>query len=137
MIRPPTVGEAILAAQEFAINANCTRRLVGAVIWNSIGMQISAGVNKMPDQMGECLRGACPRGNLSHVDVPAYADYSIGAGLCHAVHAEVRAVMGVAPAARRGGLIAITDMPCAMCVPVLLVSELRRAVWPGGEMSLR
>lgn len=121
-------------AEAVSGRADCTRRKVGAVVFDSTNRVLSVGYNGAPAGQPGCLSaGACPRGRLSAAEVAPGSSYDTGAGSCIAVHAEANALMYSNADRRRGGWIAITDEPCGGCLRLLLGSGLSSAVYPIGD----
>ena len=93
---------------------DCTRRQVGAIITLD-NLVVGHGYNGgAPGAPGCLTAGACPRGRLSHAEMPKGAPYGSGPGRCISVHAEVNAVLS----ARRelaGCTCYVTTDPCAEC----------------------
>lgn len=121
-------------AAAVAARADCTRRQVGAVIVDSDTRRIlSAGYNGAPPGQPGCLSdGACPRGQASYDQVPAFTSYADGAGACIAVHAEANALLW-AHARVADATLYITCEPCADCRKLIAGAQIGRVVWPGGS----
>lgn len=66
-------------------SSDCTRRQVGAVLVVNNLEVIATGFNRNPPALGRCDAGGCPRGRLSHSELPTGAPYE---GNCSALHAE-------------------------------------------------
>jgi dCMP deaminase len=81
-------------AEAVSRRAPCTRRQVGAVL--TIDKRIVAtGYNGAPPNAPHCTDGACPRGALTHEQLPAGTPgYNGGDGplSCIAIHAERNAI---------------------------------------------
>lgn len=123
-------GVGIAAA--VARRADCTRRQVGAVIFDAENRILSTGYNGAPAGRTGCLAGGCPRGALGHDELPPDAPYEDpnSPGFCISIHAESNALLFADPVRRRGGWIAITHPPCPGCQKLLANSGLATAVWP-------
>lgn len=131
-------GTALATATLVRSFARCTRRQVGAVVFNSLGWEIGRGWNGAPYGKPGCLEGACPRGRLTYEQQPADVGYGEGEGRCIALHAEWRAMLDTNSRSRVGGLMAVTDKPCTYCMAFLYESGLSRVIWlGGGEEILR
>lgn len=127
--------DAVVLALAAGLRADCTRRKVGAVIFDVHGRVVITGRNgAAPGRPGCLTAGACPRGRFTTSQLPGYdqgnSDYSTGNGKCIATHAEANALMFSDPLARRGGFMAITDSPCDGCSNLVAGSGLHRVIWP-------
>lgn len=104
-----------------SVRADCTRRKVGAVIVDQNDRPLGQGYNGAPPGKPGCLStGACPRGQMSLIDILPGSSYDTGAGSCIAVHAEVNAVLDAG--GRRaclGATMYITSKPCDGCVRII------------------
>lgn len=105
----------LLVATAISTRADCTRRQVGAVIVDKYDRIVSTGRNGSPPGGPSCLAGECPRGLITHVDLPPDSSYDSGIGLCVAVHAEANAIIYGDPSRMRGGRIYVTHPPCVGC----------------------
>jgi len=114
--------------------ADCTRRLVGAVMFSADHRILGTGYNGYPAGKPGCLSdGACPRGQLTYDELPTGTSYVNVANPCGALHAEENLVLYVPRELRLGATVYVSDEPCANCQRVLSGSGISRAVWPGGE----
>lgn len=129
-------GVGIAAA--VARRADCTRRRVGAVVFDAENRILSTGYNGAPAGRTGCLSGGCPRGRLAHDELPPDAPYEdpTSPGFCVAIHAEANALLFADPVRRRGGWVAVTHPPCPGCQKLLSNSGLDTAVWTGADGSL-
>lgn len=85
----------------------CSRRKIGCILYSEEGIVLASGHNGP-------LNGKC---NCPGKDVPAGA----GNAICYGVHAEVRAVMSLAPWDRDRVHTCVTNKaPCKSCVLMLL-----------------
>lgn len=127
----------VVLARATGLRADCTRRRVGAVIFDTHHRVLSLGYNGYPSGAPGCLSsGACPRGRLSSAEVPPGTPY-VGVGVtvvCAAIHAEENALLASDPLRRRGGMMAVSDLPCPNCQRLAAGSGLARVVWPEGEV---
>lgn len=118
--------------------ADCTRRQVGAVIVDSEHRIVSTGYNGAPSGDPGCLTdGACPRGQKSYAEVPAFSSYSN----CIAKHAEQNAIEYAWDELNdrfcEGEFtVYITCEPCPDCRALIDEMALDRVVWPEGEYTL-
>jgi deoxycytidylate deaminase len=138
------VRRALTEAQAVAERVSrCTRRQVGAVLFDSFGRFLSYGANINPPGQ-PCDEGHCPRGQKTLAEQPAYAPY----GDCTAMHAEYVAVrlgkerLGVRTwhTARpfgdlEGGVIVVTHKPCDDCATFLAEHKVN-SYWPDGKVVL-
>lgn len=131
--RPSRETWALGIATAVATRADCSRRKVGAVIFDTDWRVLAVGYNGAQPGGPSCLAGQCPRG-LS--DVAPGSSYDTGSGSCIAIHGEANALLYSDPMRRRGGVIAITDKPCGGCLRLLLGSGLALAVTPEGTIDL-
>lgn len=120
-----------------AERANCTRRKVGAVLVKNNRI-ISTGYNGAPSGHNGCLTGGCPRGSLTHEQLPKNAPYDDPNlnSFCTSNHAEVNAIL-YAGRDSHSATMYITQMPCPGCMKTLLaagISEIRWHDSPDGEM---
>ena len=118
-------------AEAVALRADCTRRRVGAVIFDEANRILSTGYNGAPAGRTGCLEGGCPRGALRHDELPPDAPYEdpSSPGFCISIHAESNGLLFADPVRRRGGWIAVTHPPCPGCQKLLSNSGLTTAVW--------
>lgn len=152
LVRPSKDEWGLQIAKAVALRGECTRRRVGAVIMNPITRQTWIGINGMAPGAKNCLQGACPRGRHYQSyplkgwcacgklwpcedTVAPDSSYDSGAGECHAVHAELSAMLD----AGRSNLnehctLYVSEKPCAGCQRIIATC-LKRVVWPGGEMK--
>ncbi len=121
-------------AELVASEAKCTRRQVGAIICDSAGRIISSGYNGVPPGFQHCTDGGCPRGLLSKEECAPLSSYNDNP--CHAVHAEVNAIMRADPLRREGGTLYVTCEPCQQCWNQIYTSGLRCVVTPEDEHYL-
>ena len=128
------VGIAYAVAQR----ADCTRRRVGAVVFDEANRILATGYNGAPAGRVGCLEGGCPRGSLGHDELPPDAPYEDPAspGFCISIHAESNALLFADPVRRRGGWIAITHPTCPGCQKLLANSGLATAIWRADSGAL-
>lgn len=112
--------------------ADCTRRKVGAVV--VLGDRIvSTGYNGAPSGQPGCLtNGACPRGQLSALDVAPGSSYDTGPGSCIALHAEQNAILRAGRDCR-GATLYVTEEPCDGCSRLIAGAGFARVVTPTKE----
>jgi len=121
-------------AEAVSARADCTRRRCGAVIVKNRRI-VATGYNGAPAGGKSCLKGECPRGRLSHSELPpgasdAPSSYDTGAGSCIALHAEQNAVMYSDQDSRKSASIYVTDEPCGGCMRMLSGSGVLMVVFP-------
>ncbi|MCV2394725.1 deaminase [Actinotalea sp. M2MS4P-6] len=135
--RPSWDQWGLTIATAVSTRADCTRRLVGAVMMSPDHRVLGTGYNGYPPGQPGCLTdGACPRGRLTYDEHPTGTDYvGTDTGRCEAIHAEENVVMEVAREKRAGATVYCTDEPCFNCFRVLAGSGVARVVWPDGERS--
>lgn len=124
-----TYGLAI--AEAVALRADCTRRLVGAVIMRPDHTIVATGYNGGPAGGLSCLKGECPRGQ-SNVE-PLVTSYDTGAGACIALHAEQNAMLRASWDEMLNATIYITCEPCPGCARMITGTPITRVVWPEGR----
>lgn len=118
LTRRPDFGEwALILAMAASTRGECTRRKVGAVILDSRSRVAGVGYNGSYAGGPSCLKGACPRGSSG---VPAGSSYDTGPGACHAVHAELNALLDVDDKNRlTDAILYVTAEPCQGCLKIL------------------
>lgn len=112
-------------ASIFAARATCTRRQVGAVLVQD-NRVVSTGYNGAPPGEPHCIDGACPRGKLTHDQLPKDADYNQFP--CIAVHAEANALLRAGHGAAKGGTLYVTTEPCQQCWNLIKAAEIKEVV---------
>lgn len=120
-------------AKVWSLAATCSRRQVGAVIFDEHDRQISAGYNGSPAGMEHCLVDrACPRGRAD--SVPPDSDYSTPGtdGFCIAIHAEMNALHNAIKSVR-GGRMFVTQPPCPTCMRELAGAGIVEVSWRTGS----
>jgi len=123
-VRPDRLTWLLGIAQAVGSIADCTRRQVGAVIFDPVNYYVlSTGYNGRAAGLPGCLsEGACPRGALSYAELPASAPYlTAAAGRCDAIHAEDNALRRARERGLdvRGAWLAVTAPPCDSCTALL------------------
>lgn len=131
--RPSWDEWGLTIAAAVATRADCTRRLVGAVMMSPDHRVLGTGYNGYPAGQPGCLTdGACPRGQLTYDQLPTGHAYVDVEHPCAAIHAEENVLLEVAREHRAGATVYCTDEPCFNCFRVLAGSGVSRVVWPGG-----
>lgn len=129
MSRPDWVPYFMGIAWAVAERGDCTRTQVGAVLVRPDHTIASTGYNGAPRGVRGCLEGACPRGRLSHQELPPFeaggasADFSS----CIALHAELNA-LAFAREDTTGFIMVVTRQPCEQCAKIMQAHRLE-AVW--------
>lgn len=120
-----------------ATRADCTRRKVGAVLVGPSKRIVATGYNGAPAGIPGCATAnACPRGRLSHAELPRDAPYDAQGQVCLADHAERNAVtrflelmveLGVPRDVALDYLkrctLYVSDTPCPQCSALLEAVE--------------
>jgi dCMP deaminase len=142
-------------ARAVSVRADCTRRLVGAILVNPFTHDILyTGYNGAPRGEPGCLTAdACPRGQHyigEHRDpsgqqlcacgntwpcqlaVASGSDYDVGPGLCIAIHAEENVLLCAGRNAI-GKIMYVTHKPCTMCLRLIRGAGVDRVIWPNGK----
>jgi dCMP deaminase len=106
---------------------DCSRRQVGAVLFDSRWRVLSVGYNGAEPGGPSCLAGQCPRATSG---VAPDSSYDTGPGACIALHAEQNAVLYADPLKRRGGILVVSAEPCEGCAKLIRGSEIARVITP-------
>lgn len=116
-------------ARAVAARADCTRRLVGAVIVDQQHRIVATGYNGAPAGAPGCLTaGACPRGQQGFDAVPPGSSYDTGPSSCIAVHAEANALLYADGHRTRGATLYVTSEPCDGCARLIAGAGITRVV---------
>ncbi len=151
--RPGWTDYGLIMALAASTRGECVRRKVGAVILDAQHHLAGAGYNGSYPGGPSCLGGECPRarhreeiGPVHGVLAPRCAEchaawpcrwavqpgssYDTGPGECHAVHAEMNALLDVSD---RNRLLAstmyITTSPCDGCLKILRSTAIRTIIY--------
>lgn len=127
------------------------------------GRIAGAGYNGSKPGGPSCLKGECPRGRHyrwteaetapgSEVygficrcekswpcpdAVEPGSSYDTGPGTCHAVHAEMNAILDVSDRGRlEGAVLYVTTKPCDGCLKILGNTGMAYVTWPDGWIEL-
>lgn len=129
--RPSKDEWAFIVALAVSTRGECSRRKVGAIVIDASGRLAGAGYNGSWPSGPSCLAGQCPRG-ISGVEPGS--SYDTGPGTCHAIHAEMNAVMDVSDRSRlTGAQLYITTEPCEGCLKILRGTKITEIHWLNDE----
>jgi dCMP deaminase len=117
--RPTRDQTMILVAVELGRRSTCRRRAVGAVLVDALGRILSTGYNGTPMGDVHCLDQPCPG-----ADLPS----GVGLDQCHAVHAEINALL-FCPDVMKIDTCYVTTSPCTLCLRALLNTSCHRIVY--------
>lgn len=112
-------------AKIWSLRSTCSRRQVGAVVVKGNRI-IGQGYNGVASGRTHCIDGGCPRGLLSHEEVPKDADYNLYP--CKALHAEYQAITDAGKQACAGATIYVTDSPCLQCTNMIEDAKIERVI---------
>lgn len=112
--------------------ADCTRRKVGAVVVRPDHTIVSTGYNGAASGGPSCLKGECPRGQMTYEQLAARTAYNT----CVATHAEVNACLRASWDEMQGATLYCTDAPCGDCTKVIAASGIARVVTPEGDFPV-
>lgn len=127
----PNWDEAFLTfAHALAPRSTCTRRRVVAIAVDKRHRVIGVGYNGTPEGFPHCGDGGCPRGQLTHHDLPPDSDYNTPGtnAWCPAAHAEDNAILDAGRHAH-GCTLYVTHRPCPACMKRITAAGVARAVW--------
>jgi dCMP deaminase len=131
--RPSFEEWALALAGAVSLRGDCSRRQVGAVMFDPSWRVLAVGYNGVrPGELG-CLAGGCPRASSG---VAPGSSYDTGPGSCVASHAEANALLYSDPVRRQGGTVAVSEQPCDGCLKLVRASGVARVIYPGGEIQL-
>lgn len=112
-------------AKAVSRRGDCTRAQHGAVVVHSNRI-VATGYNGSPSGGKSCLKGECPRGQLTVAELAHNSpDYSN----CIALHAEANAIAHADRAECQGATIYITGAPCDMCNKLIQAAGIERIVF--------
>lgn len=131
-IRPSWDEYGLALASAAATRADCTRRKVGAALMASDHSIVGTGYNGGRSKGLSCLKGECPRGRLSHIQLPADSPYDTGGGKCVALHAEWNIMLRASWDQLNGSTLYITEEPCHICKNLIGGTNIARVMWPDG-----
>lgn len=135
-VRPSWDEYGLQIAQATRARADCTRRRVGAALMLPDHSIVVTGYNGGPSKGPSCLKGECPRGRLTHEQLPADSAYDTGGGTCVALHAEWNVLLRASWDQMIGSTLYVTEEPCHVCKTIIAGTKLARVVWPGHEWTL-
>lgn len=140
-------------AHSAALRGDCRRRQVGAiVVWEDRIWATGYNGTLTRSQPG-CLDGACPRGEKTYEERPAYSNYDD----CIAAHAEQNAISQFSafwilqtnwpremslPAVWATTLgspvdLYVSEIPCDDCAVFIMKTGITEVYWPGGQFEGR
>ena len=125
MSRPSWDSTFLDIAQIWADRSTCSRRKVGAVVVKDKRI-IGQGYNGVASGKKHCIDGGCPRGLLTHDQVPKDADYNLYP--CYSLHAEYQAITDAGKKNCEGATIYVTDNPCLQCTNMIEDAKIGRVV---------
>lgn len=129
--RPSWDEYGLEVARTAALRADCTRRKVGAALMLPDHSIVVSGYNGGPSKGPSCLAGECPRGRLTHAELPADSPYDTGGGKCVALHAEWNVLLRATWEQMKGSTLYITEEPCHICQTIIAGTPIARVVYPG------
>lgn len=129
--RPSWDEYGLEVARTAALRADCTRRKVGAALMLPDHSIVVSGYNGGPSKGPSCLAGECPRGRLTHAELPADSPYDTGGGKCVALHAEWNVLLRATWEQMKGATLYITEEPCHICQTIIAGTPIARVVYPG------
>lgn len=132
-IRPGWDTYFLNIAHAVSSRADCTRRKVGAVLAAADHSIISTGYNGGPSKGLSCLKGECPRGRLTHSELPPDSPYDTGGGTCVALHAEWNVLLRASWAQMIDATLYVTEEPCHICKSLIGGTQIASVVWPSGR----
>lgn len=141
-LRPSWEDWACGVAEAVAARGDCRRTRVGAALFRPDWTVASVGFNGVEPGGFGCIAGGCPRGLLTHDQLPRFedggaaADFNNGIGKCVALHAEINCCAN-ARENTKGYIMAITRQPCDQCIKSMKAHRLEKAIWRGGSILLR
>lgn len=116
----PTKDEYFMSAAKLAATrSTCCRRMVGCVLVNSDGHQLSTGYNGNPKDMPHCIDEPCEGAQLPS---------GTGLDLCEAIHAEINA-LSQCKDIREIDTVYVTTSPCISCTKSLLNTGAKRIMF--------
>lgn len=133
--RPSWDEYGLLLAKSVAARADCTRRQVGAVLMAPDHSIVSTGYNGGPPKGPSCLKGECPRGRLTHDELPADSPYDTGGGTCIAIHAEWNVLLRASWSEMIGATLYVTEEPCHICKSFIAGTHITKVLWPDGFLK--
>lgn len=131
--RPNWDAYGLQLAKAAAVRADCTRRKVGAALMASDHSVICLGYNGGRPKGPSCLKGECPRGQMTYSEVPANSAYDTGGGTCIALHAEWNVLLRTSWHQFEGSTLYTTEQPCHICQVMIEGTPISRIVSPGYE----
>lgn len=131
MHRPEFPEYFLRVAKTIALRADCTRRQVGCVIVGEDQRILGHGYNGSHPGGPSCLKGECPRGQMSYEQLAEHTSYDN----CIATHAETNAIIWAGKEVK-GATLYCTDEPCPTCWKTIRAAQIGRVVTPELEVIL-
>lgn len=125
-VRPDWDTYFLAIAYTVSARGDCTRRRVGCVLVSADHRIIGTGYNGAEPGGPSCLAGECPRGRLTHDEVPAGTG---GYHNCIAIHAEANALL-FARTSCKGATAYVSSEVCPDCWKLLRGAGVVRVVAP-------
>jgi dCMP deaminase len=125
----PTWDEYFLKLAEVVKGrANCTRRLVGAIIVKDYRI-IATGYNGTPHGITNCFDGGCERCKKRDEGEIDWYEYEES---CICIHAEQNAIVQAAylGISTKGAIIYSTISPCSTCAKLIINAGIKKVVAP-------
>lgn len=122
--------------------AACTRARYGCVLVSRDRRILSTGYNGAPAGERECTDGGCPRGCLTHEQLPGHTGGNHNYDDCVSVHAEQNAIARACFNDMQGGTAYLNGTPvggrdsckpCSSCLKLLHGAGIRWVVWREGD----
>lgn len=114
--------------QAVLARADCVRAQHGAVITKHNRI-VSTGYNGGPSGGPSCLKGECPRGQLSYEQLGGFEKGNHDYSNCISLHAETNAIAYANRHDTQGGTIYIDAAPCDMCLKLIRAAGIVRVVY--------
>ncbi|OKY78297.1 MAG: Deoxycytidylate deaminase [Candidatus Methanohalarchaeum thermophilum] len=129
-IEPTPQEKRMALASSIALESGCTRRKVGAVIYDKNEDLISAGFNQIQGTPCKDMykQHKCRRKYLRN-EKDKYSDEAKLLDHCKAVHAEQNALLNVKSEQTQRGTIYVTTCPCFDCAKQIIRSGINELIY--------
>lgn len=127
-INRPTWDEYFMElAQVVRKRADCTRRVVGAVIVKDFRI-ISTGYNGTPHNIKNCDEGGCQRCKRRDQGKIDWYEYEES---CVCIHAEQNAIIQAAylGSSTKGAKLYCTNLPCSSCAKMIINAGISEVIY--------